>query len=78
VLNKKNAAFEDDERVGTIYMSLGTIHAKRAELRTALTKAEGLHMTLSESMADASTLGSRPCSPCICSQFEPLSSSCNC
>jgi hypothetical protein len=72
LLNKKTAAFEDDKRVGTIYMSLGTIHAKRAELRTALTKAEELHMTLSELMADASTLGSRPCSPCICSRFESI------
>ena len=43
VLSKtKFVTVEDDERVGIIYMSLSTIHAKRAELRTALTKAEEL------------------------------------
>ena len=75
VLSKtKFVTVEDDERVGIIYMSLSTIHAKRAELRTALTKAEELLLSLSESMADAAILGSRPCSSCIfiCSRFEPI------
>jgi ubiquitin len=74
VLSKtKFVTIEDDKRVGIIYMSLSTIHAKRAELRTALTKAEELLLSLSESMADAAILGSRPCSSCIiCSRFEPI------
>ena len=75
VLSKtKFVTVEDDVRVGIIYTSLSTIHAKRAELRTALTKAEELLLSLSESMADAAILGSRPCSSCIfiCSRFEPI------
>jgi ubiquitin len=41
-LNKKCTADEDDERVGQIHTSLGTMYAKRAEFRTALSKAEKL------------------------------------
>jgi ubiquitin len=62
VLNKKSAAIEDDEMVGKIYMSLGTIHAKRAELRSALSKAEELLMSL-----DAVIIGPQKCRCCICS-----------
>ena len=67
VLNKKSAAIEDDEMVGKIYMSLGTTHAKRAELRSALSKAEELLMSL-----DAVIIDPQKCRCCICSRFESI------
>ena len=42
VLNKKYTTVQEDERVGKIHESLGTMYAKRAKFRTALTNAEEL------------------------------------